>query len=253
MLKGQKRIMEPKFKIIPVQSNKKLGHYNKITLKDGEMSKLAECGNFLMIGLKTLDPYLPRPFSFLELDKETFSILVKIQGRGTKLLSEVKEGDELKVLGPLGKSFCPPEEGILIAGGIGIAPIYYQSRYMKKGVLFYGGKSKEDLVLIREFKKRGFALRLITEDEDGFVTELVKKHTDELNGKQIFICGPIEMIENVKDILNKEQINNAYVYVEKRMGCGLGGCKSCVVKTTEGYKLICTEGPIFPLKEVNFD
>ena len=216
------------------------------------MSKIAGCGNFLMIGLKTLDPYLPRPFSFLELNDETFSILVKIKGTGTELLSKVKEGDELKVLGPLGKTFCPPEEGVLIAGGIGVAPVYYQSKYMKRGTLFYGCKRKVDLVLIEDFEKKGFALRLITEDEGGFVTELVKKHGDELNDKQIFICGPFEMIKNVKNVLNKKQIENAYAYMEKRMGCGMGGCKSCAVKTTEGYKLICTEGPIFPLKEVDF-
>jgi len=245
--------MSPKFKILPVLRNRKLGAYHEITLKDRQICKLAGCGNFLMIGFNTLDPYLPRPFSFLELDKETFSILVKIKGGGTELLSKVREGDELKVLGPLGKAFCPPEEGVLIAGGIGIAPVYYQSKYMKRGILFYGCKSKKDLVLIREFEKKGFSLRLITEDEGGFVTELVKKHTDELNDKQIFICGPIEMIKNVKNVLNKKQIENAYVYMEKRMGCGLGGCKSCAVKVTEGYKLICTEGPIFPLKEVKFD
>lgn len=244
--------MSPKFRILPVIKNRKLGPYHEITLEDRLMSEMAGCGNFLMVGLKTLDPYLPRPFSFLELNRETFSILLKIKGAGTELLSKVKEGDELKVLGPLGKTFCPPEEGVLIAGGIGIAPVYYQSKYMKSGVLFYGCKSKKDLVLIREFEKKDFALRLITEDQGGLVTDLVKERSNELNDKQIFICGPFEMIKNVKDVLNKKQIENAYAYMEKRMGCGMGGCKSCVVKTTEGYKLICTEGPIFPLKEVKF-
>ncbi len=245
--------MEAKFRILPVLENKKLGPYNKITLKDMQMYKFAECGNFIMIGLRTLDPYLPRPFSFLEGNKKSFSILLKVKGRGTELLSKVKKGDKLKVLGPLGKAFCPPEVGILIAGGIGIAPVYYQSGWMKGGTLFYGAKRKKDLILTREFKDKGFKVRTITEENGGLVTDLLKKYTDELNGKQIFICGTIEMIKNIKGILNKEQIDKAYVYVEKRMGCGLGGCKSCAVKTFEGYKLVCTEGPIFPLKEVKLD
>jgi dihydroorotate dehydrogenase electron transfer subunit len=143
--------------------------------------------------------------------------------------------------------------GVLIAGGIGIAPVYYQSGWMKGGILFYGAKTKEDLILTREFKDKGFKVRTITEEDGGLVTDLLQRHTDELNGKQIFICGTMEMIKSVKSILNKEQIDKAYAYVERRMGCGLGGCKSCAVKTFEGYKLACTEGPIFPLKEVKFD
>jgi dihydroorotate dehydrogenase electron transfer subunit len=245
--------MSPKFKILPVQSNRRLGSYYEITFKDRQICELAGCGNFLMIGLKALDPYLSRPFSFLELDEETFSVLVKVKGKGTKLLSEVKRGDELKILGPLGKTFCPPEEGVLIAGGIGIAPVCYQSKYMKRGVLFYGSKNKKDSILIQKFKKKDFKLRFISEDEGGFVTDLVKEYTEELKDRQVFICGPIEMIRSVKSVLNDKEIEKAYVYMEKRMGCGLGGCKSCAVKTLQGYKLICTEGPVFPLKEVDLD
>ena len=129
--------MAPTFRILPVLENKKLGAYHKITLTDKEMHKSAGCGNFLMIGFSAFDPYLPRPFSFFEVSKKTFSILFKVIGKGTDLLSKVTKGDGLKVLGPLGKRFCPPEEGVLIAGGVGIAPVYYQAGFMKGGILFY--------------------------------------------------------------------------------------------------------------------
>lgn len=241
------------FRILPVLENKTLGSYRKITLKDKEMYKSAACGNFLMIGFSALDPYLPRPFSFFEVNKKTFSILFKVTGKGTYLLSKVKKGDSLKVLGPLGKNFCPPDKGVLIAGGAGIAPVYYQASLMEGGTLFYGAKNKKELISIRKFKNRGFKTKTITEEKGGMVTDLVEKHKNELKGKQIFICGPLEMIKNIKSILNEEQIDKSYVYIEERMGCGIGGCKSCVVKTTEGYKLVCTEGPIFPLKEVHLD
>lgn len=245
--------MAPTFKILRVLENKKLGNYYKITLKDKQIAIKAKCGNFLMIGLGTLDPYLPRPFTFFDIDNESFSILVKVKGRGTQLLSKVREGYKIKVLGPLGKAFCPPEKGVLIAGGIGIAPVYYQSRWMKGGLLFYGAKSEQELILVREFKDRGFKVRTITEETGGVVPDIVKKYGDELNDKQIFVCGAIGMIKRVKKILNKKQIDRTYVYMEKRMGCGLGGCKSCAVKTLEGYKLVCKDGPIFPLKEVVLD
>ena len=245
--------MDPIFRILPVLENKKLGPYHKIVMADEQTYKFAECGSFIMIGLQGFDPYLSRPFSFLGREKDTFSILLQVKGRGTELLSEVKKGDKLKVLGPLGKTFCPPEKGILIAGGIGIAPVYYQSGWMKGGILFYGAKRRKDLILTREFEEKGFEVKTITEEDGGLVTDLVEKYKHEFDEEQIFVCGPTEMIKSVKKTLNKKQINKAYAYMEERMGCGLGGCKSCVVKTIEGYKLVCTEGPIFPLKEVNFD
>jgi dihydroorotate dehydrogenase electron transfer subunit len=245
--------MNPTFRILPVIENKKNGSFHKITLRDDQIYDHAECGNFIMVGLQGFDPYLPRPFSFLERNKGSFSILLKVKGRGTELLSKVKKGDKLKVLGPLGKTFCPPEKGILIAGGIGIAPVYYQSTWMKGGILFYGAKERKNLILTREFERKGFKVRTITEEDGGLVTDLVEKYKHEFDEEQIFICGPTEMIKSIKKTLNNKQIEKAYAYMEERMGCGLGGCKSCAVKTVEGYKLVCTEGPIFPLKEVNFD
>jgi len=242
--------MDPTFRILPVLENKKLGPYYKITFEDKQICKYAECGNFVMMGLQALDPYLPRPFSFMEVNEGSFSILVKVKGKGTEILSKVRKGDQIKVLGPLGKTFCPPEEGVLIAGGIGIAPVYYQAGWMKGGILFYGAKREKDLILIREFGKKGFKVRTITEENGGLVTDIVKKYAHELNGKQIFICGAIEMTRRIKSILSEEQIDKAYAYIEKRMGCGLSGCKSCAVNTLEGYKLVCKEGPVFPLKEV---
>jgi dihydroorotate dehydrogenase electron transfer subunit len=124
---------------------------------------------------------------------------------------------------------------------------------MKGGVLFYGAKKEKDLILTEDFRKKGFKVRTVTEEKGGLVTDILQKHKDELAGKQIFICGTIEMTKEIKKILNKEQIDKTYVYMEKRMGCGLSGCKSCAVKTVQGYKLVCTEGPIFPLKEVTLD
>ncbi|MEO0293632.1 MAG: hypothetical protein ABIN61_05360 [candidate division WOR-3 bacterium] len=245
--------MDPIFGIRKVLSNRKLGSYYEITIEDEEMSKRAKCGNFLMIGLPGLDPYLLRPFSFLDVNDNSFSILLKVKGKGTELLAELRRGDEVKVLGPIGKSFDPPSEGILIGGGIGIAPLYYQSKWMRGGKLFFGAKNEEEIILVKEFEQRNFKVRTIIEKKGGVVSELVERYLEEISNEEIFICGPEEMIKAVIKVLSKSQLEKTYVYVEERMGCGLGGCKSCVVKTKEGYKQLCIDGPIFPLREIKFD
>jgi len=241
------------FRILPVIENRVLGPYNLIRIEDEDMHQQAKCGHFVMVGITTsIDPFLLRPFSFLSIEEDSFTLLIKARGRGTEKLSKVKEGEKLKILGPLGEPIKPPERGVLIAGGIGIAPLYYQSQWMNQGILFYGAKKESALVLKEEIKERGFIVNTITEDREGKVTDLVSENLDLLKGEKIFICGPESMIKELKDIIG-DYAKEAFVYMERRMGCGLGGCKSCAVKTDSGYKYVCQEGPIFSLSEVKVD
>ncbi len=241
------------FRILTVIDNRILGPYTLIRIRDSDIHRKAKCGQFVMVGFPcSLDPFLLRPLSFLSFEKNSFTILVKTRGRGTNKLTKVKKGEKLKVLGPLGNAINPSKSGVLIAGGIGIAPLYYHSQWMKRGVLFYGEKRAKDLVLRKEFENREFIVNTISEDREGTVTDLVRKNLSLLKGHKIFICGPESMIKNLNNILG-DHAKEAFVYMERRMGCGLGGCKSCVVKVHSGYKLVCQEGPIFPLLEVKFD
>mgnify|MGYP001048372118 CR=1 FL=1 len=247
------RNMPPTYRILPVIENRSLGPYTYLRIEDPEMLLVARCGHFLMVGFSSsIDPFLPRPLSLFEVEENSFSILVKVRGRGSDLLSKTREGENLKILGPLGTPFNPPESGVLIAGGIGIAPLYYQSGWMKSGKLFYGTKKKEELILTREMEERDFTVKTITQENGGTVCDLVRMNKNDIEGEKIFICGPWDMIRALKEILG-EFATNAFVYLERRMGCGLGGCKSCAVKTNSGYKLVCQEGPLFPLSEVRFD
>lgn len=241
------------YRILPVIENKTLGPYKLIRIKDSEMKKVAKCGHFVMVGFPdVIDPFLLRPISFLSVDDKSFSLLIKIKGPGTKKLANVKRGESLKILGPLGKEFNPPEIGVLVAGGIGLAPLYYQSHWMKGGVLFYGVKRDKDIILKEKMKKRGFDVYTISEEKEGTVVDLIRKNLDVLDNKNIFICGPEPMIKELKGIIDYNS-KDIYVYIERRMGCGIGGCKSCAVKVNSGYKLVCQDGPIFPLYEVKFD
>lgn len=241
------------FRILPVIENRVLGPYTLLRIKDRNMHKEAKCGQFVMVGFpSSLDPFLLRPLSFLSIAEDSFSLLIKKKGRGTEKLSELSVGDELKILGPLGRYIIPPKSGILIAGGIGIAPLYYQSLWMSHGILFYGAKRKRDILFSKDFESRGFTVKTITEEERGTVADLVRENLEILEGQQIFICGPDAMTKALKDIIGG-YAKQAFVYMERRMGCGLGGCKSCAVKTDSGYKLVCQDGPVFPLKEVSYD
>ena len=241
------------YRILPVIENKGLGPYRLIRIKDRDMKKFAKCGHFVMVGFPdVIDPFLMRPISFLSVDDESFSLLIKIKGAGTEKLGKVREGGSLKILGPIGNEFKPPENGVLIAGGIGIAPIFYQSEWMKGGVLFYGVKKEKDIILKNEIEKRGFLVYTTSEEKEGTVVDLIKKNLEILNNKKIFICGPESMMRELIGILDYNS-KDIYVYIERRMGCGLGGCKSCAVMVKNGYKLVCQDGPIFSAREVIFD
>lgn len=241
------------FQILPVIENRVVGPYTLLRVEDKKMHSIAKCGHFIMVGLpNSMDPFLLRPISFLSVDEKSFTILIKVKGKGTEKLSKVKEGESLKILGPLGKALEPPENGILIAGGIGIAPLYYQSEWMKSGVLFYGAKREKDLVFKEEIKDRGFIVNTISEEKRGTVVDLISENLNFLKGKKTFVCGPESMIKELKGIIG-DYAKDTFVYIERRMGCGLGGCKSCAVKVYFEYKLVCQDGPIFPLHEVKFD
>ncbi|MCK4526965.1 hypothetical protein KAW18_06305 [candidate division WOR-3 bacterium] len=238
------------FRILPVIENRRLGPYTLLRIKDVGIHKYAGCGQFVMVGLSFLrDPFLLRPLSFLSVDNDSFSLLIKIKGRGTEMLSMVKPGEYLKVLGPLGRTILPGEKGILIAGGIGIAPLFYQSQWMRGGVLLYGAKDKRELVLVKEMEDRGLVVKTITEEKGGTVCDLVMENIALLKGQRVFICGPVAMIKSLREII-RDYTRETFVYLERRMGCGIGGCKSCAIKTGYGYKFVCQDGPVFPLEEV---
>ena len=157
MRKNLWRNLVVSFRILTVIENRILGPYILIRIEDSDIHRKAKCGQFVMVGFPcSLDPFLLRPLSFLSFDKNSFTILIKTRGRGTNKLAKVKKGEKLKVLGPLGNAINPSKSGVLIAGGIGIAPLYYHSQWMKHGVLFYGEKRAKDLVLRKEFENRGF-------------------------------------------------------------------------------------------------
>ena len=231
-----------------------IGEYVKISLADREISGEGKPGNFVMVKPDDrFDPLLPRPFGILDSSQSTFDILIKVKGRGTKIISQKPVGSFLFVLGPLGNVFIPPEKGILIAGGIGIASLIFLSKFMKGGIAVIGAKGKGGIFGRSILEKRGFDVHIFTEDgslgDKGLVVDGIPKIVRENSSLPLFGCGPLPMLKWLKIFSEREKIP-AYLFLEERMACGMGVCRGCAVKTLSGYKLVCKDGPVFSAKDV---
>lgn len=214
-------------------------------------------GQFGMLEVPPQDGVLlRRPFSFARQIGATTEILYKVVGRGTKALSEVGVGQSLRLLGPLGHGFEDLEgEGdrVGVAGGYGIAPFLQQAaRLTGQGQrlhLFYGARTKKDLLYLQELKELKVKLYLTTEDgsegEKGRVTELLAKVYEKSSPKIVWSCGPMGLLQAVQHWAGPKNIA-AQLSVEETMGCGTGVCLGCVVQDVEGrFRRACVEGPVF--------
>ncbi len=210
-------------------------------------------GQFVMLrSWSTLEPLLARPFSIHDLNEKAFAVLYQIKGRGTSLLSQVRRGQKLSVLGPLGKGFPTPPtpKVILVAGGIGIAPFLFAARWLKaqnyKIHLFYGARSRKDLLRLTAFRALKIPVTITTEDgsagHKGLITTPLSQTLKD-KAVTVFACGPLPMLRAVAR-LTQEHNTPAYLSLESRMACGLGLCLGCVVETKHGYIHVCQEGPV---------
>ncbi len=223
-----------------------------------------EAGQFVMIrGSWGTDPVLPRAFSLVE-SGEYGSVLVRDVGKGTSLLCNMKEGDDLFVLGALGIPFTLPRKGevsVLVAGGVGVAPLILLADTLKKvddpPFFVYGARAKDDLVLLDKIESLS-NLTVATEDgsagSKGLVTLVLEEILDKIYGAGkeavVYSCGPHPMLNAVGKLAGTY---NAVceVALESPMACGMGTCKGCAIEDSSGnYRYVCTDGPVFEAKDV---
>ncbi len=220
-------------------------------------------GQFIHIRVsKGLEPFFRRPFSVYRA-KKYIEIFYEPIGRGTKILVTKKKGDELDILGPLGKPFTLPPKGIkqvvMIAGGIGVAPFLILSDFLKnKGyeqVLLYGGRTKGHVYPMKEFKENGCKVFVATDDGrvgvKGRVSELFPKINLVPETTFLYTCGPKPMMVAVQEFARENHLRGQAA-CEELMACGLGACLGCSIQTKSGYKTVCYDGPVFDLQEVIF-
>lgn len=259
--------------------------YNVLSLAAPDVARDAAPGQFVMVKTAPgLDPLLRRPFSIFEILRDGdgtvrgLSILNKRVGVGTSLLFDARPGDHISCLGPLGRPFVPvdpPAHAWMIAGGVGLAPFVTLAEALAtRGTpmtLFYGGRSAADLYHAEFFEQLGARLVLTTEDGTrgvkGRVTGPLEQELAAMpagTAVSLYACGPTPMMRAVAD-LGAAHHRPTFVSLEPVMGCGMGGCYSCVVRVRHPRRLqdqaappthlvrSCIEGPVFDASSLVWD
>jgi dihydroorotate dehydrogenase electron transfer subunit len=230
-------------------------------------------GQFVMLrgewGRELLNP---RAFSVLQADaRGRFAVLLKAYGRGTGRMKAMNPGDPMTVTGPLGRGFVPttahgPRQ-ILVAGGVGLPPLHLQASvaarmgHAAQIELFYGGRNRDDLVLVEDFERWKITATYATEDGSfgarGFVTVPLAQRLERAarahEPVEILACGPTPMLAAVRELGLRRGIRT-WLCLEEEMACGFGVCLGCAVPVygPKPYRYCCTDGPVFDAREVRW-
>ena len=230
-------------------------------LRTDRVADYAKAGQFVSVYCNDGSRLLPRPISICEIDKEKHALrlVYRVAGKGTDEFSAMKEGEELRILGPLGNGFTKKDKkAFLIGGGIGIPPMLQLAKELdceKQIVLGY----RDELFLLDDFKGQG-EIYIATEDGSagtkGNVIDAIRENA--LTADVIYACGPTPMLRALKAYAAENNIE-CWISMEERMACGIGACLACVCKSKEkdhhtnvNNKRICKEGPVFLAEEVEF-
>jgi dihydroorotate dehydrogenase electron transfer subunit len=266
-----------------VIANRRLSaDYNVLSLAAPAIADAAQPGQFVMIKTAGGDlsnaPLLRRPFSIFEILRDLsgaaigVSIFNKRVGAGTTLLSRVEAGARLPLLGPLGRPFepvDPPAEAWMVAGGVGLAPfVTLATALAARGTpatLFYGARRAEELYCIELFEALGVHVVLSTEDGSrgvrGRITVPLATALEQRplgSPVKLYVCGPTPMMRACAQLAHLHG-RACDVSLEQVMGCGLGGCYSCVVlaRAADGgaphHTRTCIEGPVFDAQRIVWD
>ena len=234
-----------------IKSNKKLTDSIFEMILEGDTSSITAPGQFINIKLDGF--YLRRPISICDYNDTTITIIYKVVGEGTEVMSKLNAGTELDVLCGLGNGFDTTkslDKPVLIGGGVGVPPMYNLCKKLiaegKKVTVILGFNKKDEIFYEDEFKKLGADVKVTTVDGSygikGFVTDALK----ETDYSYFYTCGPMPMFKAIESTA----ITSGQYSFEERMGCGFGACMGCSCKTKYGNKRICKDGPVLVREEI---
>jgi dihydroorotate dehydrogenase electron transfer subunit len=247
-------------KIVKIIYNRQVkGNYFKLGLAFKELAEEAKPGQFIHVRVKDgFEPLLRRPFGVHRISGDKVEILYEVLGKGTQILSAKKAGENLDVLGPLGNGFNYTKTPVLVAGGMGVAPLLFLAEKLsqrkaqsakRKILVLIGAKNKNHILCEEEFKKLGCEVKIATDDGSrgfkGKVTDLLK----EMLRGTIYACGPRPMLKEIRKLCLAKHIP-CQASFEENIACGLGACMGCAIKTAGGFKRVCLDGPVFEIGEV---
>ncbi len=246
--------MKVKYLKTEVKSNVKLcdGIYKLVVEHDHPVN----AGQFYM--LKPKSALLGRPISVCEVNGTEVSFLYAVVGNGTREFMELKTGENIEIIGPLGNGFDVTKDYgrvALVGGGIGIAPMLQLSKCLKQNFpnikMDLIGGFRDEPYLVDEIGKYVDEVFVTTNSgkvgTKGFVTDVL----DLEKYDTVLCCGPEIMMKNVVEMC-KAKDTKVYVSMEKHMACGVGACLVCTCKTKEGNKRTCKDGPVFDGNEIEF-
>ncbi len=217
-------------------------------------------------------PLWRRPLSVYAVERRSglVGLLFEVRGLGTRMLATSKPGQILDLLGPLGRPFSPPPartQPILVAGGLGVAPLHFLAQEMcshgLRHLFLFGARSAAALCALDDLARLPMELHLATEDGSqgvkGLVTELLASALTRLHDRavSVYACGPVGMLQEVARICSCRPLWGQ-LCLETVMACGFGACMGCAVpvrtdSAEPAYKLVCRDGPVFDATEVDLE
>ena len=246
----------------------------KMSLYAPEIAKEAYPGQFIHIRCtKGYNPLMRRPFSIYKAKGERIEILYEVVGKGTHLLSSKRRGEKVDILGPLGRGFrinLPlVKRAALVAGGIGVAPLYFLASKLMKilekeerensiplPLVLIGAKNEKEILEEEEFKNLKVEVKIATDDgSKGFKGEVTDFFAslflipDCSSFVNVYACGPLPMLKKIAMLSLKYKFP-CQLSLEQKMGCGIGACLGCVIKGKNGYLRVCKDGPVFDAEEI---
>lgn len=235
-----------------------------LTILCPEVAEAAKAGQF--VNVKADGFMLRRPISICSIDKAkgTIRIIFEVRGEGTKVMSQLSEGEMIDLVAPLGGRAFKLEQydtAVIVGGGIGTPPMLaVAEKFGEKGTVISGFRNAAAVILQEDFSSTGAETILCTDDgsagRKGFVTDALKEILQTKKPGVIYACGPNIMLRRVIEIANQNNIP-CQVSLEERMGCGVGACLVCACRTIrngdEYYAHVCKDGPVFNAQEVIFD